>query len=292
MIYEKKTKINLNKFVLGAAAAVLLLLVLGPASSAAQEVTFKGNVVYLDKVDLSLEEKFETALRQFKQEQAKKLDAYFTGYIYTSRHSVRFGQKEGGEPYRIYTAEGRIKVRRTRNQSYSMTTDTDKKGSSPAGVIFLHRAADGQIVDTTQVDLEETFTIEDYPLYWFGEADQKESFDFLQQEFEKAETSTQEEFVFLISSHVHPDAEKFLHRVALGDYPSKSREQAIFWLGSNKYDKSLDYLKDIYKKEDRSKIREKVVFSFYLSRPQTLLDFGYIGQADLAAARYTDGHIP
>ena len=252
-----------NKTFLRTAAAVLYLLAVLPIISMAAEVTFKGDVTYLDKDNLSLEKKFETAFKTFKQ--GKNYDAYFTGYIYISRHDVRFGNEgASGEPFKLYSEKDKIKIRRTRTKGYSSTTNTGEKDQTPTGVIFLHNAADGKIIDTSHIDLEESFTVEDYPLYWFREADTNESFNFLTKEFEKSESSIQNELIFLIGSHVHQDAEKFLHRVALGDYPSKIREQAIFWLGSNKYDKSLEYLKDILKKEDSSKIREKVAFSLYL----------------------------
>ncbi len=252
-----------NKTILGTAAAVLYILALLPVLGMAAEVTFKGNVTYLDNDTLSLEKKFDAAFDQFKQ--GKKFDAYLTGYIYISRHDIRFGKKgASGDPYKLYTENGKIKIRRSKTKGYSSTTNTGEKDQSPTGVIFLHSADNGEILDSSHIDLEETFTVEDYPLYWFGEADQNESFNFLTKEFEKSESSTQTDFIFLISSHVHSQAVEFLRKVALGTFPSKTREQAIFWLGSNKYGKSLEYLRDIYKKEDSVKLREKVVFSLYL----------------------------
>jgi len=252
-----------NKTILGTAAAVLYLLAVLPIIGVAAEVTFKGDVTYLDKDNLSLENKFESAFKKFRQ--GKKFDAYFTGYIYVSRHDVCFGNEgSSGEPFKLYTEKDKIRIRRSRTKGYHSTTNTGEKDQSPVGVIFLHNAANGEIIDTSHIDLEETFTVEDYHLYWFGEAGNEESFNFLTKEFEKSENSIQNEFIFLIGSHVHSQAVEFLRNVALGMYPSKTREQAIFWLGSNKYDKSLKYLKDIYKKEDSGKMREKVIFSFYL----------------------------
>jgi len=235
---------NSNKTILGTAAAVLYLLALLPVMGLAAQVTFKGDVTYLDEDNLSLEKKFEAAFNQFKQR--KKFDAYFTGYIYLSRFDIRFGKRgASGDPFKLYTEKGKIKVRRTSTKDYSSTTNTGEKDQSPTGVIFLHDAATGEIFDSSHIDLEETYTVEDYPLYWFGEADQNESFNFLTKEFENSESSNQSDFIFLISSHVHPQAAEFLRKVALGIYPLKTREQAIFWLGSNKYGKSLEYLKDI-----------------------------------------------
>ena len=260
---KRKTMKKSNKTILGTAAAALYLLVVLSGMGQAAEVTFKGHVTYLDRDNLSLEKKFESAFKTFKQ--GKKLDAYFTGYIYVSRHDIRFGKKgTSGEPFKLLIEKDKIKIRRTRTNGYSSTSNTGEKDQSPVGVIFLHNADNGEILDMDHIDLEETFTVEDYPLYWFGEADNEESFKFLTQEFEKSDLSIQDEFVFLIGAHVHPQAVEFLRRVALGMYPSKTREQAIFWLGCNKYDKSLEYLKDIFKKEDSGKMREKVIFSFYL----------------------------
>jgi hypothetical protein len=260
---EKKIMKKSNRKILRTAAAVLCLLAVLPVLGAAAEVTFKGDVTYLDKDNLSLEKKFEAAFKTFKS--GKKFDAYFTGYIYSSRHHVRFGnQGASGDPFKLYTEKDKIKIRRTSTKGYSTTDSTGEKDPSPVGVIFLHSAVNGEILDSSQLDLEETFIVEDYPLYWFGEANNNESFNFLTKEFERSGKSTQNEFIFLIGSHAHPQAIEFLHKVALGMYPSTTREQAIFWLGSNKYDKSLEYLKDIFNKEDSGKIREKVIFSLYL----------------------------
>ncbi len=109
--------------------------------------------------------------------------------------------------------------------------------------------ANGEIIDSSQIDLEETFTVEDYPLYWFGEADNKESFNFLTEEFKKSEDSIQREYVFLISSHVHSEAVEFLRNVALGMYPSKTRKQAIFWLGQKDDKAALAFFEEILLKK-------------------------------------------
>lgn len=247
---------------IGAAAAALFILMVMPVSVLASGVEFKGKVTYLDKENLSLEKKFEQAFKEFKNE--KKFDAYFTGYIFLCRHDVQFGEEgTSGQPYQLYVKEGEIKLRRSRREGFSSQTNTDKE-SSPVGVIFLHEGKNGEIVDVRHIDLEETYDVEDFPLYWFGQADNDESFRFFTDQFEKAESRLQDEFIFFIGSHVHPKACDFLRGVALGSYPSKARENAIFWLGSNKYEKSLGCLKEIYKKEENTSMREKVIFSLYI----------------------------
>ncbi|MGD2294552.1 MAG: HEAT repeat domain-containing protein [Candidatus Aminicenantes bacterium] len=252
-----------NSTTIGAAAAALFLLAILPGSGTASEVTFKGNVIYMEKDNLSLAKKFELAHKEFKKE--KTYDAYFTGYIFLSRHDVQFGDEgRTGQPYKLYVKEGRIKLRRTWKEGFSSKTDTSEEGGSPAGVVFLHNGKNGNIEDVRHIDLEETYAVEDFPFYWFGKADNGESFAFMTHQFEKAEPHKQDEFIFFIGSHVFPKACDILRKVALGSYPSKARESAIFWLGSNTYDKSLDYLREIYRKEGSTKMREKVIFSLYI----------------------------
>jgi hypothetical protein len=245
----------------GAAAAALFFLVVLSAPGFASEVSFTGKVIRLDKENLTLEKKFDRAFNEFKK--GKKGDAYFTGYIFLSRHDIQFGDEGTSDSYRIYVDEANLKVRRRQKEGLTSRTNTDKE-DTPVGIIFLHDGLNGKIVDLNQIDLTKTYAIEDFPLYWFGQVDNDESFGFFTAQFEKAEVQIQDEFIFFIGSHVHPEAGNFLRDVALGSYPSKARENAIFWLGSNKYDKSLTYLKEIYKKEESSKLREKVIFSLYL----------------------------
>lgn len=129
-----------NKTFLGTAVAVLYLLAVLPVLGLAAAVTFKGDVTYLDKNNLSLDKKFESVFKQFKQ--GGNFDAYFTGYIYLSRHDVRFGEEgASSEPFKLYTEEDKIKIRRPRTKGYNSTTNTGEKDQSPTGVIFLHDAA-------------------------------------------------------------------------------------------------------------------------------------------------------
>lgn len=256
----KMRRTNRKQF--GAAAAALFFLIVLSASGFASEVSFTGTVVRLDKENLSLEKKFERAFSEFKK--GKKGDAYFTGYIFLSRHDIQFGDEDtSDDPYKVTIDEGEIKVRRSRKEGFSSRTDSNKE-SAQVGVIFFHDGQNGNILDITHIDLNKDYSIEDFPLYWFGQADNDESYRFFTSRFEKTDAHLQDELIFFIGSHVHPKAVDFLRDVALGAYPSKARENAIFWLGSNTYDKSLAYLKEIYKKEESSKLREKVIFSLYL----------------------------
>ena len=99
-----------NKTILRTAVAVLYLLAALPVLGVAAEVTFKGAVTYMDKANLTLEKKFESAFKEFKQ--GKNFDAYFTGYIYVSRHHVQFGNEgTSGEPFKLYTEKDKIRIK-------------------------------------------------------------------------------------------------------------------------------------------------------------------------------------
>jgi len=249
-----------------AAAAGLLLAVLAAGPAYAGQDFLSGKVRYLDQGGQSLKTKMETASRDFRS--GFDGDLFFTGYVFLSRHSIRMGERHerSATAYKVKVSSDRIRVRREnwRKSGTSFHTEDDEPG--PAGLLLLHRV-DGKhskLIDAHLLDLDDTYTFEDRPVFWMGEAKNPESLSLLTGAFESGGQKLQDRLLFVIGSHVDPEAGEFLRRAALGDYPHKTRKSAIFWIGNLKDDRSLGYLKEIYGKVRDDKLQEQVVFALHI----------------------------
>ncbi len=256
----------LKKLTIGIALTALILI-LGAAPSTANdaEVGLKGKVHYLDKEDLSLAKKMDRAAQEFRN--TGKGDAYFTGYAFLSRHEIHQGSYDDeSRPYVITVDEDKIKRKRA-YKTKSGETSTTNEGNEVVGLVLLHKVSGGttKIADVELIDLDNTYEFNDMPIYWFGEAKNDESFRYLSDEFQSGDYKLRKDMLFIISSHVHPKVYDFLYSTALGDYELKVRENAIFWLGNYKDDRSLKGLKEIYQKADETKLKKQVVFAYQMS---------------------------
>ena len=181
-------------------------------------VDLKGKVHFLDKEDLSLTKKMDMAAQEFKK--TGKGDAYFTGYAFLSRHEIHQGSyDEGSRPYVITVDEGKIRRRRAYRTKTGETSSTNQ-GNEIVGLLMLHAVSGGKIhiADVELIDLDNTYDFDDIPLYWFGEAENDESFRYLEDVFQSQDTRLRKDLLFVISSHVHPKVYDFLYTTALGDY--------------------------------------------------------------------------
>lgn len=252
--------------------ALLLILCSAPYAAGEIEVLLKGKVHYLDKENLSLEKKMDLAAQEFRK--SGKGDAYFTGYAFLSRHEIHQGNyADEPRPYVLTADEGRIKRKRAYRTESGDISSTEE-GNEVVGLVILHKAAGRttQIADVELIDLDNTYGFEETPIYWFGEVDNKESFRYLTDAFPPGDKKLCKTMLFIISSHVHPEVYDFLHGVALGDYETGVRENAIFWLGTFKDERSLQDLRDIYKKADETKIKKQVVFAYQLNESDEAID--------------------
>lgn len=255
-----------KKLIIGIAITALILL-LGAAPSVANdaEVVLKGKVHYLDKEALSLAKKMDRAAQEFRN--TGKSDAYFTGYVFLSRHEIHQGSYDDeSRPYVITIDKDKIRRKRA-YKTKSGETSTTKEGNEVVGLVLLHKVSGGstQIADVELIDLDNTYEFNDMPIYWLGEAENDESFRYLSDEFQSGDYKLRKDMLFIISSHLHPKVYDFLYSTALGDYELKVRENAIFWLGSYKDDRSLKDLKEIYQKLDETKLKKQVVFAYQMS---------------------------
>ena len=244
-----------------------LILILGPAPSVANDadVILRGKVHYLDKEDLSLTKKMDRAAQEFNK--TGKGDAFFTGYAFLSRHELHQGSMDDeSRPYVITVDAGKIRRKRAYTTKSGETTSTEE-GNEVVGLVLLLNVTGrtAQIADAELIDLDNTYEFNEMPIYWLGEAKNDESFRYLSDRFDSGEDKLRKDLLFIISSHVHPKVYDFLHGVALGDYETKVRENAIFWLGSYKDERSLKDLKEIFNKVDEPKLKKQVVFAYQMS---------------------------
>ena len=257
-----KTKLSVGI----ASAALIFLMGTAPAAAGDTEADLKGKVHYLDKEDLSLVKKMDRAAQEFQK--TGKGDAYFTGYAFLSRHEIHQGcYDDESRPYVISVDEGKIKRRRAYRTKSGEISSTEE-GNEIVGLLILHAVSGGKthIADVELIDLDNTYNFDDIPLYWLGETENDESFRYLSDIFRSGDYRIRKDTLFIISSHVHPKVYDFLHGVALNDaYETKVRENAIFWLGSYKDERSLKDLREIYAKVDETKLKKQVVFAYQMS---------------------------
>ncbi len=262
-----------------AITALVLLLNAAPYAATDVELVLKGKVHYLDKEDLSLAKKMDRAAQEFKR--SGKGDSYLTGYAYLSQHELHQGKRDDETtPYVITVDENKIKRRRAYKIRSAESTSIED-GSEVVGLILLHKVAgrSTQIADAQLIDLDNTYEFSDIPIYWLGESDNDESFRYLSDAFGSGEEGLRRDLLFIISSHVHPGVHDFLYGVSLGNYETKVRENAIFWLGNYKDDRSLKDLKEIFRKVDETKLKKQVVFAFQLSdKPEAVKELIWIAK--------------
>jgi len=223
-----------------------------------------------------------SCLRLVVQKEGKG-DVYFTGHTFLSMHEIHQGNiRDESRPYIITVKDEKIKRKRA-YKSMDNEMDSTKEGTEVVGLVFLHKISDktSQIVDVELIDLDNTYEFTDEPIYWLGDSKTEESIRFLEKEFESGDFTLRKTLVFVISSHDHSSAYDFLRRVSLGNYETKVKENAIFWLGNYKDERSLKDLNDIYKKVDETKLKKQIIFAFQMSdQPEAIDELIRIAKSD------------
>lgn len=236
----------------------LLGLCLIWASAAPQTPDFlTGKVIDLNTAG-DLSGKILAAGKAFRKE--GKGDYYMTGYIFQSRLQLDYKSRDK-EPFAISVKENRIRINWGEG-SHSENTSTGKE-NEPAGLLFLHKK-NGGILSARLIDLDNTYTIEEVPLYWLGKGETTDSIKTCKNIFSSGPEKVKRTMLFVISSHQGPHPLDFLEGVATGNYGVKIRREAIFWIGNTKDPKSLGMLKKIYAGESDDEVREHIIFAMHL----------------------------
>ena len=264
-----------SKAIGGALLGALLLLLLPLTGLAAAEKPsfLAGKVSDLSGTGLSLEKKAAAAGTEFRKTGGAK--TYFTAYEFMSRHKIHRGNTDRFPgAYVVNTKESRIRIEeksRGKNRVETEIEDTP----APAALLFLHdQAKNGEVLDVTVLDTDQTYDFVDAPVFWLGRADNAESVSFLERSFEAAKDreQAQKNLLFAAACHQGAPAYVFLKRAALGPSGDKVRETAIFWLGNYGDSQSLTDLKEIYGKEKSVSVKKQIIFAMQLSKQKEAVE--------------------
>jgi len=248
-------------------AVGVMILLTGPALGASQEMNLKGRVSYLDQQGLSLAEKMELAQNKFQKEEKSQI--YFTAYSFLSRFEVDMnGDYDPKSPYEVSCRQDEIRIqRKSGKEGFSMDSNESNGRGEMTGLLIMHRISSkkSEIMDLHIFDLDRTYEFGQEPVYWLGSAEIKESFRFLEKEFDSSDSELKETIIFILYSHHTPLAYDFLFKTASKDDSIEVRKSAVFWLGNFKDPKSLDMLKNLFKKENSIEVKKQIIFAVNLS---------------------------
>ena len=102
-------------------------------------------------------------------------------------------------------------------------------------------------------------------LYWLGHSKNDESVQLMWNIFQgERASSLRERLVMAIGVHDAPGlVVPVLNKIVSGDFKGDVKEDAIFWMGQQEGNESLNVLEDILNKERDPELREKTVFALY-----------------------------
>jgi len=233
----------------------------------------KGKVADLSASTAGLDKKIESAGGEARK--AKVGDLYFTAYLFESRHKIhRGGEGRISEGFVIGAKETRIKIDEIGSGKNRVDVEGQKEDSpAPAALLFLHSQKDG-LLDVSLLDPDQSYDFSETSVYWLGRATNDESLALVEKCFESAGSKThlQSTLIFISSCHPGPKAPDFMKKVALGSYPVKARESAVFWLGNYGDSKSLSSLKEIFAKAQDTGVKKQVVFALQLSKQKEAVE--------------------
>jgi HEAT repeat protein len=193
---------------------------------------------------------------------------YFTAWMFESRNKVhRGGKSKIMETFTVGAEGAKIKAR-SRDESAANNLSTGGKNDepAPAALLLLYDSA-GAVVDASVLDPDNTYEFGPTPLFWLGQAANDESVARIESLFDLAkQENLKTTLVFLASLHTGPRGYGFVRSVAMGSEPVKVREQAVFWLGVSREERSLADLKAVYAKEKAESVKKQIVFALQLKK--------------------------
>lgn len=121
-----------------------------------------------------------------------------------------------------------------------------------------------QFSDSDLSHMELCVNLKEKPLYWLGEIEQKESFNFLKVLFNQVEhTKNKEDLLVTMAMHDVKEAFSFLSDIALSHDDIKLRHEATFWLSQIDDPQALNVLEKVVKTDPASKVRKQAVFAIH-----------------------------
>lgn len=255
------------------------LLISFAANTTAQEELLIPDFFIQITGDSDLQQKIAEAQSRAKSQ--FKENRFWVGYRFQLREDVRtdfiYISDDGGITIsrgdEAILHEGRLQTHSMRSREWSRERTEEKQGGEvihygPAqlGLFYLLDAGNLEVKKIklfylTYPDLKRKF--EEYPGFWFGQADNRDSFDNLAQTIDSKNyrKNIVDPAIFVLSLHEHPAVIPYLADLAGGERYFDIRKSAAFWLGQIPKEESFDALVKLFAKEKDREMKEKLVFS-------------------------------
>ncbi|MFQ5568106.1 MAG: HEAT repeat domain-containing protein [Rhodothermales bacterium] len=173
-------------------------------------------------------------------------------------HELLYGEKAEFEP--------------GRGRAYYRDGEPDRKVLKEVALLFEFRQGTSEPHNVRVTNLAGHVDLERHPLIWLGAAEDDESLDLVQQQYDRARSEdAREELVMAVA--IHDETERvvaMLEDILTGNDGTDVRESAAFWLGQQDDSRALDLLIRTARDDRSEDVREQAVFG--------------ISQMDLAAA--------
>ncbi len=240
------------------------------------------NFIDISSSSQQIKEKYSTAKREFSGQSTG--DKFWFGYQFQVRADVQINtvnieddgdiQINRGNNSFIFDEDGGLKMQIL--QALSELGDEEAKAKLEArlkelnwgdrenwGVFFLFSKESDQIKKIKLLNFRRKSQFRDYPVYWAGTPENKDSFSVLSEIIlnDHYQKKVIEPAILVLSLHDYPDVVPFLEKVAGGAQYVDVRKSAVFWLGQIPGENSILALERLYKNEHNRKIQEKLIFS-------------------------------
>lgn len=229
-----------------------------------------------------LKDKISEAHKRFRKNSSER--RFWVGYRFESRADIQFDhyylhddsgitiskghgdfylQEEDDLKAHVLHALSELGDEKSEKAYEVMRKEFLKHSRSNWGLFYLldHKSLEISNIKLTHLYKESKFN--DYPVYWFGEVDNSESFNYLSAiiDNDKYQKKIIKPAVFVLSLHEHPKVISRLTQVASNYQSFDIRKSAAFWLGQIAKEESLEALTQLFKTEENSEMKEKLVFS-------------------------------
>jgi hypothetical protein len=147
-----------------------------------------------------------------------------------------------------------------------------KKVLKEVGLLFWFNGEPGGPLSCREItarNIEQPIKLNSGPLYWLGQAENRQSIRLLAtlfQDWEKTAPAKIKEAILMAVGIHDPGfgAFEFLAKVLKGDYPGSLREKAAFWIGMQPRVEAVKILAAAAVNDKSLEVRKKAVFGLYL----------------------------
>lgn len=150
-----------------------------------------------------------------------------------------------------------------------------KKVLKEIAILFRFNNKKASLVDCREIkvrNIDMWVELNNYPLFWLGNADNRESINLLEKIFNKtnktASIKVKERIVLAVGIHDQSTALQaigFLEKALNSSQPDKVREHAAFWMGQQQHIKAVNILINTVTHDSSRNVRKKAVFGLYLN---------------------------